>query len=158
MSAWSTLCSQTGSLFVEVMALLLYISPPLNEISKHVRFPICVHSASYRFTSFLALFILHWQTEWHQRFRESCSNTIQQCHVVNVECHRHLYASFLCIVHILIHNVFYCICADCPGRRCTEKKRLSKQDVSHIVWMFYQPVAGSLNYYCCIDSSLSILL
>lgn len=82
---------------------------------------------------------------------EPCCNTAERCHVgmpvINVECH--LYASFLRlrIVHSLIHDAFYCICAECPGSEVYKKKRHSKiWHISHIVWMFYQHVAGSLTW------------
>lgn len=128
MSAWSTLYSHTGFLFVEVMALLLYISPPLNETFKHVRFPICAHGDDCRFTVFLALFTLHQQAEWHQRFREvfqhNSAVTCCKCWMSP--------SSFLCIVHILIHNVIYCICADCPLPRCMKKKKKTFK-IGHLI-------------------------
>lgn len=158
MSAWSTLYSHTGSLFVEVMALLLYISPPLNETFKHVRFPICAHGDDCRFTIFLALFTLHQQAEWHQRFREVFQhNSAVTC------CKCWMSPSSLCIFSMYCpHSYTYCnllhLCWLPRSKMYEEKKRHSKYDISLIVWMFYQPVAAGLNYYCCTDSSLSILL
>ena len=63
--------------------------------------------------------------------------------VINVECH--LYAYFLRL-RIVIHNLFYYICAECQSLGYTKKGHSKIWQISHIVWMFYQYVAGSLTW------------
>lgn len=76
--------SQTGSWFVEVLSLLLSISPSWNEISKHVRFLFVstVPGSLGLFCGILASFRdISSAIEWHQRDREVFQhNSASSCH------------------------------------------------------------------------------
>lgn len=82
---WSTLCSQTWSLFGEVMVLLLNISPSWSEISKcEVPYlcPQCrlqVHLILWHIS--FVLYYISSAIEWHQRDREVFQhNSAVLCH------------------------------------------------------------------------------
>ncbi len=124
---------------------------------QNVRFPICVHSASDRFTLFcgiLAFFLWHFisnrMTPKGEVFQH---NSAVSCHKCWMSCFIFMYLFYIYVSSIfsyIMYSITFVLDVQVWG---VQKKTFKIWHISHNVWMFSQHVAGSLTWITTAGST-----